>query len=82
MPEGAQLVRLLMPDPSMIAATDDAVRGDLSNWPAARQAETGRQGMKLTVFGATGRIGDQVARHALDAGHHVTAVVLDPAPSP
>jgi putative NADH-flavin reductase len=35
--------------------------------------------MKVTVFGATGRIGEQVVRQALDAGHRVTAVVRDPA---
>ena len=35
--------------------------------------------MKLTVFGATGGIGGQVVRQALDAGHKVTAVVRDPA---
>jgi putative NADH-flavin reductase len=35
--------------------------------------------MKLTVFGATGRIGTQVVRQALDAGHEVVAVVRDPA---
>ena len=35
--------------------------------------------MKVTVFGATGRIGEQVVRQALDAGHKVTAVVRDPA---
>jgi putative NADH-flavin reductase len=35
--------------------------------------------MKLTVFGATGRIGGHVVRQALDAGHTVTAVVRDPA---
>lgn len=35
--------------------------------------------MKLTVFGATGRIGVQVVRQALDQGHTVTAVVRDPA---
>jgi putative NADH-flavin reductase len=35
--------------------------------------------MKVTVFGATGRIGGQVVRQALDAGHRVTAVVRDPA---
>jgi uncharacterized protein YbjT (DUF2867 family) len=33
--------------------------------------------MKLTVFGATGGIGGQVVRQALDAGHKVTAVVRD-----
>lgn len=38
--------------------------------------------MKVTVFGATGRIGDQVVRQALDAGHQVTAVVRDPARLP
>jgi uncharacterized protein YbjT (DUF2867 family) len=31
--------------------------------------------MKMTVFGATGGIGGQVVRQALDAGHQVTAVV-------
>ncbi|HET6921030.1 MAG TPA: NAD(P)H-binding protein [Jiangellaceae bacterium] len=35
--------------------------------------------MKLTVFGATGRIGGHVVRQALDAGYEVTAVVRDPA---
>jgi uncharacterized protein YbjT (DUF2867 family) len=35
--------------------------------------------MKVTVFGATGRIGEQVVRQGLDAGHKVTAVVRDPA---
>src|SRR5688572_30610635 len=35
--------------------------------------------MKVTVFGATGGIGGQVVRQALDAGHKVTAVVRDPA---
>ncbi|WHM37194.1 NAD(P)-binding oxidoreductase [Streptomyces sp. BPTC-684] len=34
--------------------------------------------MKLTVFGATGRIGSEVVRQALAAGHQVTAVVRDP----
>jgi uncharacterized protein YbjT (DUF2867 family) len=35
--------------------------------------------MKMTVFGATGGIGGQIVRQALDAGHKVTAVVRDPA---
>ncbi|MFG2645645.1 NAD(P)-dependent oxidoreductase [Streptomyces sp. NPDC048370] len=35
--------------------------------------------MKLTVFGATGGIGREIVRQALDAGHDVTAVVRDPA---
>ncbi|WP_318214006.1 NAD(P)-dependent oxidoreductase [Streptomyces sp. SCL15-6] len=38
--------------------------------------------MKLTVFGATGGIGQEVVRQALDAGHQVTAVVRDPARLP
>lgn len=33
--------------------------------------------MRLTVFGATGRIGGHVVRQALDEGHQVTAVVRD-----
>ncbi|MEU9331980.1 NAD(P)H-binding protein [Streptomyces sp. NPDC048290] len=35
--------------------------------------------MKLTVFGATGGVGREIVRQALDAGHQVTAVVRDPA---
>ncbi|GIF64834.1 NADH-flavin reductase [Asanoa ishikariensis] len=38
--------------------------------------------MKLTVLGATGGTGQHVVRQALDAGHHVTAVVRDPARLP
>src|SRR6266536_2187247 len=33
--------------------------------------------MRLTVFGASGGIGGQVVRQALDAGHPVVAVVRD-----
>lgn len=38
--------------------------------------------MKLTVFGATGGIGREIVRQALHDGHHVTAVVRDPARLP
>lgn len=34
--------------------------------------------MRLTVIGATGGIGTEVVRQALDAGHEVTAAVRDP----
>ena len=34
--------------------------------------------MKLTIFGATGATGAELARQALDAGHEITAVVRDP----
>src|SRR5215207_9972936 len=46
---------------------------------ATGQPETGRDQMKMTVFGATGGIGGHVVRQALAAGHQVTAVVRDPA---
>jgi putative NADH-flavin reductase len=35
--------------------------------------------MNLTVFGATGGVGREVVTQALDAGHHVTAYVRNPA---
>lgn len=35
--------------------------------------------MNITVLGATGRIGEEVVRQALAAGHRVTAVVRNPA---
>ncbi|WP_418958283.1 NAD(P)-dependent oxidoreductase [Streptomyces tritici] len=35
--------------------------------------------MRITVFGATGGTGEHLVRLALEAGHHVTAVVRDPA---
>ncbi|WP_329118683.1 NAD(P)-dependent oxidoreductase [Streptomyces sp. NBC_01465] len=38
--------------------------------------------MKLTVFGATGGIGQEIVKQALAAGHQVTAVVRDPARLP
>jgi putative NADH-flavin reductase len=34
--------------------------------------------MRLTIFGATGRIGRELVSQALAAGHEVTAVVRDP----
>ena len=38
--------------------------------------------MELTIFGATGGTGTCLTRQALTAGHHVTAVVRDPARLP
>lgn len=38
--------------------------------------------MRLTVFGATGAIGQEIVRQAVTAGHEVTAVVRDPARLP
>ncbi|MGC5411015.1 NAD(P)H-binding protein, partial [Streptomyces sp. DT225] len=38
--------------------------------------------MKLTVFGATGGIGQEIVRQAGAAGHEGTAVVRDPARLP
>ncbi|MEU5833226.1 NAD(P)H-binding protein [Streptomyces diacarni] len=38
--------------------------------------------MHLTVFGATGGVGREIVRQALQAGHAVTAVVRDPARLP
>ena len=35
--------------------------------------------MNLTILGATGRVGRHVLDQALDAGHHVTVLVRDPA---
>ncbi|MEU3574553.1 NAD(P)H-binding protein [Kitasatospora sp. NPDC036755] len=35
--------------------------------------------MRITVFGATGNVGSRVVAEALARGHHVTAVVRDPA---
>lgn len=34
--------------------------------------------MKITLFGATGMIGQRIQKEALDRGHEVTAVVRDP----
>ncbi|MFF2329985.1 MULTISPECIES: NAD(P)-dependent oxidoreductase [unclassified Streptomyces] len=38
--------------------------------------------MRITVFGATGGIGQEIVRQAVAAGHEVTAVVRDPARLP
>ncbi|GHH36302.1 NAD(P)-dependent oxidoreductase [Streptomyces candidus] len=34
---------------------------------------------KISLFGANGTVGSRILREALDRGHHVTAVVRDPA---
>ncbi|NEC20294.1 NAD(P)H-binding protein, partial [Streptomyces parvus] len=34
--------------------------------------------MRITVFGATGGVGQEIVGQALAAGHEVTAVVRDP----
>jgi putative NADH-flavin reductase len=38
--------------------------------------------MRLLVIGSTGRLGSEVVRQALDAGHHVTAFARNPAAVP
>ncbi|MFF5895267.1 NAD(P)-dependent oxidoreductase [Streptomyces argenteolus] len=38
--------------------------------------------MRLTVFGATGAVGQEIVRQARTSGHQVTAVVRDPARLP
>ncbi|MEV7851088.1 NAD(P)H-binding protein [Streptomyces sp. NPDC088183] len=38
--------------------------------------------MRITVFGATGGVGQEIVRQAVSAGHEVTAVVRDPARLP
>src|SRR6185312_8807520 len=38
--------------------------------------------MKIALFGASGTIGQRIAREALNRGHEVTAVVRDPARMP
>ena len=38
------------------------------------------ESVKLTIFGATGRIGLELVQQSLARGHEVTAVVRDPAP--
>ncbi|MFJ8883016.1 NAD(P)-dependent oxidoreductase [Streptomyces sp. NPDC102402] len=38
--------------------------------------------MRITVFGATGAVGQEIVRQALSTGHEVTAVVRDPARLP
>ncbi|MEU1213576.1 NAD(P)H-binding protein [Streptomyces sp. NPDC005790] len=38
--------------------------------------------MRLTVFGATGAVGQEIVRQAMAGGHEVTAVVRDPARLP
>lgn len=38
--------------------------------------------MRITVFGATGGTGQHLVDQALEAGHHITAVVRDPARLP
>jgi nucleoside-diphosphate-sugar epimerase len=50
-----------------------------TNTQGNAEPAAGTHQRRITVFGATGRIGGHVARQALDAGHTVTAVVRDPA---
>jgi putative NADH-flavin reductase len=41
-------------------------------------ASKGDTGMRIIVFGITGRIGSRVAKEALDRGHEVTGIARDP----
>jgi uncharacterized protein YbjT (DUF2867 family) len=54
----------------------DAVQAEPQATPDSRGAA---HPIKLTVFGATGRVGEEVVRQALAAGDLVRAVVRDPA---
>jgi nucleoside-diphosphate-sugar epimerase len=51
-----------------------AGRGD----PVATHHDEGETAVKVTVFGATGKIGSLVVRRLLDEGHEVTAFVRSP----
>jgi len=52
------------------------------NWLGPIRREKKEETMKLTIIAATGGVGRQLLRQALDAGHDVTAVARNPANLP
>jgi len=46
--------------------------------PVHDTARAGSEGLKILVYGASGKVGSQVVNEALDRGHRVTAVSRDP----
>lgn len=64
-----------------LTPTVTLTQSTLSHSTASNMAASGdgaSKKLKLVVFGATGRTGNEVVKQALEKGHHVTAVVRTP----